>query len=165
LSESIPYEGEDGAKALDPQQIPGEALLQPRDGDHVQAAGKSLVWKEHRAGHPYIDFFALHGRQSIFCLTYAVCYLHSDTDHTDLALLVGSAEHAKLYLNGQEVYRQFRRRLLVLDEDEVKPITLHKGINVLVFKVIYHDDTWAGSIHVVTKDGRPAKGVRFGIEP
>jgi serine/threonine protein kinase len=167
LSEPLVYSG-DGDKALDEQQIPRESLRRPRAGDRVQAGRTSLVWKEYRARDLYIDFEAVYGLHCPYNdpkLTYAVCYIHADSDRTDLALLVGSDDQAKITINGQEVYQKLRIRGLVLDEDEVKPITIRKGVNVLIFKVANVGGAWAGSIHVVRSDGGPASGIGFGLEP
>jgi serine/threonine protein kinase/Flp pilus assembly protein TadD len=167
LSEPLDYLG-DGASALDQEQVPGESLLRPRAGDRIQAGSKSLVWKPYHARDLHIDFEAVYGlkcAKSDPKLTYAVCYLHADSDRKDLALLVGSDDQARIYLNGKKVYSQLKIRGLVLDEDPVKPIVLRKGINVLVFKVVNVGGPWAGSLHVVGVDGRLARGIRFGIEP
>jgi hypothetical protein len=162
----VPYEGPDGAKALDEQQIPDEALLRPRAGDRVQVGRKTLMWKEHRGTRPYIDFAALYGVPSENKLAYAVCYVHVDAERTDLVLRAGSDDQAKLYLNGEEVYRQPKPRALEIDEDEIGPVTLHKGSNVLVFKVVNQGFAGPeGSLHFVAKDGRAAEGLRFRLEP
>jgi serine/threonine protein kinase len=165
LSESVPYEGADGVRVLDEKQIPDEALLQPRAGDRVEVIGKTLSWKEHHSAEPYIDFAALYGPPTDSRLAYAVCYVYAEADRDHLVLRAGSDDQAKLYLNGKEVYRQTKDRALELDEDEIRPITLQKGTNVLVFKVVNGDGPWEGSLHFVTKDGRPAEGLRFGLEP
>jgi len=165
LSERVPYEGIDGAKTLDQLQIPGEALLRPRAGDRVEVSGKTLVWKEHHCTQPYIDFAALYGRPAWYVLAYAVCYVHADADRTDLVLRAGSDDQAKLYLNGKEVYRQPEARGLMLDQDEI-PVTLRKGINVLVFKVVNQGGPGPeGSLHFVTKDGATPKGIEYRLTP
>jgi serine/threonine protein kinase/Flp pilus assembly protein TadD len=163
LSEPLPYVG-DGVQALDQQQIPNEGLLRPRAGDRIQVNGKTLAWKEHRCAGLHIDFQSLYNSPSDYRVTYAVCYVHADTDRNDLLLRVGSDDQAKVYLNGRQIYRSSEARGLTLDEDEV-PLQLRQGCNVLVFKVVNEHSGWAGSLHIVTKDGRPAEGLRFGVEP
>ena len=164
LSEPLPFESRNGAKALDEQQIPGEGHTRPRAGDRVQAGGKSLVWKNHHAKDFRIDFVALYGPPSEFKLTYAVCYVHVDADRTDLVLRVGSDDQAKVYINGIEVYRQPKVRGLD-EEDVVKNIALRKGSNVIVFKVVNEKEGWEGCLRFAEKDGHPVKGIRFGLEP
>src|SRR5262249_32326468 len=41
--------GENGAQALDRQQLPGEAHLRPRIGERVPVGDRELVWREHRS--------------------------------------------------------------------------------------------------------------------
>jgi tetratricopeptide (TPR) repeat protein len=162
LSEPLPYVG-DGVQALHQQQIPSEELLRPRAGDRIQVNGETRAWKEHHCAGLHIDFQSLYGSPSDYRVTYAVCYVHADTDR-NLLLRVGSDDQAKVYLNGREVYRSSEARPLALDEDEV-PLELRQGWNVLVFKVVNEHSGWAGSLHIVAKDGRPAEGLRFGVEP
>jgi serine/threonine protein kinase/predicted Zn-dependent protease len=164
LSELVPYTGVDGVKALDQEQIAGEGLLRPRAGDPVKVGGKTLTWKEHHTADRHIDFAAIHGPPTDFRLGYAVCYVQADADRTDLVLRAGSDDQAKLYVNGQAVYRQPKAREHELDQDEI-PITLHKGVNILVFKVINERlGGPMGSLHFVNKDGSPADGLRMGLE-
>jgi hypothetical protein len=88
----------------------------------------------------------------------------ANTNRDDLLLRVGSDDQSKVYLNGHEIFRWEKTRGLTLDQDEV-PIRLRQGTNVLVFKVVNVRSGWTGSLHFVGKDGRPAKGIRFGLEP
>ena len=146
-------------------QVPDAALLRPRAADAFEAGGKNLVWKEHYCKDVVLDLTTLCGPQSDYKLTYAVCYIHVAANRNDLALRIGSDDQATITINGQEVFRQPKGRPWKLDEDEVKPIALRKGSNVLVFKVVNEKGFWEGSLHLVGADGRPAEGLRFGLEP
>jgi serine/threonine protein kinase/Flp pilus assembly protein TadD len=166
LSELIPYEGKDGATALDAQPITCEAQLQPRVDDPAKGNGKVMVWKEHRSTEPYLDFAFILGPPSEYRIAYAVCYIHSAADRADLVLRVGSDDQALIYLNGEEVYRNARARPLKLDEDKTRPIKLHKGSNVLVFKVVNQGRPGPhGSLRLVTKDGAAAGGIVYRLMP
>ena len=164
LSEPVSYVGQDGTQALNQHLIPGEAQLKPRAGDRLQVNGEALTWKEHYSPELHIDFENIYGAPCDYQLTYALCYIHADTNRDDLLLRVGSDDQAKVYLNGQEIYRSEKTRGLAIDEDEV-PISLRQGTNVLLFKVVNVRSGWTGSLHFVAKDGRPAKGIRFGLQP
>jgi serine/threonine protein kinase/cytochrome c-type biogenesis protein CcmH/NrfG len=164
LSELVAYEGKDGAKALEAHQIRGEPLLKPRAGDPVEVGGKTLFWEEHHSA-AHIDFEAMHLPPSEHKLAYAVCYVYAEADRTDLTLRVGSDDQAIIYLNGTEVYRNTSARALKLDED-ARPITLRKGTNVLVFKVVNQEGPGPfGSIHLVTKDGGAPEGIEYRLTP
>lgn len=98
-------------------------------------------------------------------MTYAVCYVLADADRNDVVLKVGSDDQAKVYLNGQEVYKSLRVRAFSLGQDEAKGLTLRKGTNVLVFKVVNVTEAWAGSIRFLGRGGIPLAGVQFRLEP
>jgi tetratricopeptide (TPR) repeat protein len=165
LSEPIPYDDADGAKALDREQLPGEAALRPRAGDAAEAGGLRLAWKPHRAPHRVLDFVALYGRPADRRVAYAVCYVEAEADRDGLVLRVGSDDQARVYLNGREVHHCARPRPFRLDEDEVKPVRLQKGVNVLVFKVVNEALDWAGSLRLTDGGGRAPEGVRFRTAP
>jgi serine/threonine protein kinase/Flp pilus assembly protein TadD len=165
LSELVRYQG-DSAHALDEQQIPDEASLRPKAGDRANVNGKTLFWRKYHSPERHIDFAAAFGPPVDNTLTYGVCYVYVDSNRNDLVLRVGSDDQAKIYLNCKEIYKHLKPRGLVLDEDEAGPLALRKGMNVLVFKVVNVGGGGPlGSIHFLAKDGSPAEGLRFGLEP
>src|SRR5262245_3438095 len=48
--------GEDAAAAVDKQQVPDEAKLEPKDGDKVTVGGAELAWKKNSAKEHFFDF-------------------------------------------------------------------------------------------------------------
>src|SRR5262249_55393297 len=91
-----PYEG-GGARALDQEQLPGEAHLRPRLGERVRVDDRELMWREHSSPGAIVDFNAVLGRKKEGSVAYAVCYLESDRARNDLWLRVGSDDQAKVY--------------------------------------------------------------------
>jgi WD40 repeat protein/serine/threonine protein kinase len=154
-------EGHTGADALDEQQIPGEATLLPRAGETV----KELVWKEHRGHRSVLDFNAFLGQETIYSVAYAVCYIVSDQERAGLRLRIGSDDQAKIYLNGEEVYKHRQARPVAVDEDTVGGIILKKGTNVLVFKVVNERSAWGGCVRFVEPDGNPVRGLQVRLTP
>jgi WD40 repeat protein/serine/threonine protein kinase len=150
---------ESGAEALERQQLPGEASLQPRAGDSVLVQGRKRTWKAHRGERPIIDFNRLVGNLCIQSVAYAVCYVISEAERTDLLLQVGSDDQAKVYLNGQEIYKHARARALTA-LDPIGPIRLRKGTNVLVLKVMNEFAAWEACARFVDSEDNPAKGLR-----
>jgi hypothetical protein len=71
---------------------------------------------------------------------------------------------AKVYLNGQEVYKYTRPRGFIA-LDRVGPVTLPKGTNVLVFKVVNEGGNWEGCVRFVDPEGNPAEGLRVRLTP
>jgi hypothetical protein len=156
--------GQTGAEGLNCEQLLGEARLQPRAGQHVQMGDREYIWQAHRAEEPILDFNRLAGKLSNDSVAYAVCYVNSATERNDLLLQVGSDDQAKVYLNGQEVYKYTRPRSLVA-LDPIGPVTLRKGTNVLVFKVVNEAVDWLGCLRFVDSEGNPATGLRISLTP
>jgi WD40 repeat protein/serine/threonine protein kinase len=154
-----------GAKALACELVTGEAGLQPRAGRSVQMGGRKGTWVAHHEEKPILDFGRLVGRQSDDSAAYAVCYVISAAERHDLLLQVGSGGRAKVYLNGQEVYRYSGPRDL-WDLDPAGPVRLREGTNVLVFKVLNdYRDRWQGCARFVDGEGNPAEGLRYSLTP
>lgn len=165
LTEPLGFAGaNDGAKALDQEQLPKEATLRPRVGDRAEA-GVNITWREYQDNERFLDFSRLYAPPNDFRVAYAVCYIAAETDRSNLILRVGCDDQAKVYLNGKEVYKSPSIRPFSLGQDEVKPIALRKGTNVLVFKIVNVTEAWAGSVRFLDKDGLPVEGLCFRIAP
>ena len=82
----------------------------------------------------------------------------------DLWLQISSDDQAKLYLNGQEVYRcRVRRQLDALDT--AGPVALKQGSNVLLLKVANENKEWESCVRLVDSAGRPAEGIDVELAP
>jgi hypothetical protein len=161
----IPLEkGQSGTDGLARQQLPNEAGLRPRAGDRVKVGGKELTWKTYRAREYFFDFNDFLGKQTEDSVGYAVCYIHAAAEMKDLRLLTGSDDQAKVYLNGKEVLRQDQDRPLEKDEDTTV-VTLRRGVNVLVFKVINEKEDWSGCARFTDRDGKVLKSLRVTATP
>jgi hypothetical protein len=157
-------EGESGAQALDRQQIPHEAHVQPRPGERFGAGNRELVWQEHRSAETLLDFNAVLGNVTEWSVVYAVCYLESEQPRDGLWLQVGSDDEAKVYLNGREIY-QHRVERAIVGLDTVGPLSLRQGTNVLVFKVVNEGSGWQGCVRLVDDAGHPVSGIRVKLTP
>jgi hypothetical protein len=152
--------GQTGAEGLDVEQLAGEANLQPRAGDKVTVGGQELVWQEHQANESFIAFNGYVGKRMEYSVAYAVCYLLSESERNDLQFKIGSDDQAKVYFNGREVYSYRATGPLVEDRDTVTPITLHRGANVLVFKVVNETAAWQGCIRLLDHTGHSVPTIR-----
>jgi hypothetical protein len=152
------------AKALEAEQLAGEAHLKPRAGERVPRAGKEYTWQAHHAEEPVLNFNRLAGKGCDHCLAYAVSYVISEAERNDLLLQVGTDDHAKVYLNGQEVYKYVGLRHVVT-LDPIGPVRLRKGTNVLVLKVVNHTLDWECCARFVDQEGNPAQGLRISLTP
>jgi hypothetical protein len=152
-------EGERAADALGKEQLPGEALIEPHAGDKVKVGAKELAWKEYQAKNYFFDFNHFLGKQTEDSVGYAVCYIHADKEMKDIQLKTGSDDQAKIYLNGKEIFKQDEDRPLEADEDTTQ-VTLRKGVNVLVFKVINEKEDWSGCARFIGNDANVIKDLR-----
>jgi hypothetical protein len=156
---------EGGADALAKEEhIKGEAKIQPKAGDKVKVGDKELAWKAHQAKEHYFDFNDHLGGQTEDSVGFAVCYVVADSDHKEVQLRTGSDDQAKVYLNGKLVLNQPQARALDKDQDSTE-VSLRKGVNVLVFKVINEKIDWSGCARFTDKDGNPVKNLKAKLTP
>jgi hypothetical protein len=154
---------ETGVKGMEREQLPGEAGLQPRAGYSVRGDGQEIIWRAYHEEGPVLNFNGFVGKAAADSVAYAVCYVMSAAERHDLLLQVANDHQAKVYLNGQEVYKASRSHFGL---DAIGPVALHKGINVLVFKVVNEfGGGWAGCLRFVDAEGNPADGLRFSSTP
>jgi WD40 repeat protein len=162
----IPVEpNKPGAQGLAREQIPNEAKLAPREGDKVRVEGKDLVWRTHQTSDYYIDFVEFLERQVDFSVAYAVCYVIAETEMKDVQLRMGSDDQAKVYLNGQEVLASNVSRILFRDDNVATGLTLRRGVNVLVFKVVNEVRTWHGCVRFADRHGVFLRNLRVTLSP
>ena len=155
--------GESGADEIDKDFINGEAAIKPNAGDKVTVAGTQLTWTVHKAGEYFIDFLAAFGKtRGEYVAGYAVTYIVADED-MKVTLALSSNDQGKAWLNGQQVFKFAETRTLEKDTDR-SDVTLKKGHNVLVLKVINEVNNWQGCARFL-KDGAPVKNLRISLAP
>jgi hypothetical protein len=160
---SLP-EGETGSEAIFKEQIKGEAALQPRAGDKVKVGGKELTWQNITASTNYFDFTAMVKTLNEREAGYAVTYIESETEQSDVIMAVASNDEGRIYFNGVDIYVFGEPRTLMLDADKGK-VTLKKGLNVVVFKIINEQGNWQGAMRLLDKGGAPLKNVKIKLSP
>jgi hypothetical protein len=159
----IAIEGESGADQIDKDFIAGEAAAKPKAGDKVTVGGNELTWTAHKSADYYIDFLAAFGKtHGEYVAAYAVTYIVADED-MKLTLALSSNDQGKAWLNGQQVFRFADTRTLEKDSDRSE-VTLKKGRNVLVLKVINETNNWQGCARFL-KDGAPVQNLRIALTP
>lgn len=67
-----------------------------------------------------IDFNVILGHLTERSVAYVVCYLRSEAEQSDLRMLVGSDDVAKVYLNGMQIHKHHFSRLSVANQDKVQ---------------------------------------------
>jgi hypothetical protein len=163
----IPLESDqEGAEAAAKEQIKDEASLNPKVGDKVEIAGKELAWKEAGIDDGILDFNKLLGEETEDSVAYAVTTIIADDERTDLIFKINSDDQVRVYLNGKQIHANDEARPLDKDEDDsVEGLTLKKGRNVLVLKVVNEGGDWQGSVRILDKEGAPLKGITATTQP
>jgi hypothetical protein len=151
----IPLEADQsGAEALGKEQLKGEAKLKPKAGAKVKVGAKQLAWKEHVCKEHLLDFNAFLGEQTEDSVAYAVSYVVAPEELKDVKMKTGSDDQVKVYLNGKEVLKHADARALEKDQDSTD-VTLKKGVNVLVVKVVNEKVDWSFCVRFTDKDDKP----------
>jgi len=158
-------EGQGGSDGLGKEQVKDEASLNPKAGDKTKAGEKELTWKEAEAKEGVVDFNAYLGEKTEHSVAYAVSVIVADEEKADVTIKVGSDDQVRVYLNGKKIHSNDEARPLEKDQDSIGGITLKKGRNVLVLKVVNEGDDWSGSARILDKDGAPIKGLKATTKP
>ena len=83
---------------------------------------------------------------------YALATVVSDRDR-DVVLRIGSDDGLAVYVNGEEVHRNFLDRAWALDQDTVRPSS-RAGDNQILCKVTQGGAQWSVSVRVTENDSR-----------
>lgn len=161
----LPFgDAQDGSSALNKEQVADEAKLQPKEGDKVKVGDKELAWKAYKGEDHFVDFNAFLGQETEDSVGYAVCYLTTDQELTELVMKTGSDDQAKLYLNGKEIFKNDEARPAEKDQDSTQNVTLKKGVNVIVFKVVNEKVDWKGCVRFTDKDSKPITSFKVSLK-
>jgi hypothetical protein len=156
----IPFaDGQSGTEALDKEQVKGEAMLKPKAGDKVKAGDKELAWKEHTAKEHLLDFNGFLGAQTEDSVGYAVTFVVAPEELKDVKMKTGSDDQCKVYLNGKEVFKYAEPRPADKDQDTTL-VTLQKGVNVIVAKVVNEKVDWSFCVRFTDKDDKPLTNLK-----
>ena len=159
----IPIAGESGASEIDKDFVNGEATMTPKSDDKVAVGGSALAWKAHQTSDFFIDFLQSFGKErGEYVAGYAVAYVIADAE-MKVTLAISSNDQGKAWLNGKVVFEFADTRTLEKDSDRTE-VTLVKGQNVLVLKVINEVNNWQGCARFL-KDGTPVKNIRIALAP
>jgi hypothetical protein len=151
-----------GADEIEKKQFADEASPAAEDGKAQKVRDKELMWAKTSTKLFYIDFKELHPEQSERVAAWAVAYVVSPDEKTGLTLKMNSNDQGKVYLNGKEVVKFTDTRTLEKDqEDSATNVTLKKGANIVVLKVINEENNWQGSLRFLDKAGKPVTDVKI----
>lgn len=155
-----------GADELDKKQFAEEAQPAAKDGAVQKVGDKELTWTKTATKTFYIDFKELHPAQSEHVVAWAVAYIVSADEKSGLTLKMNSNDQGKAYLNGKELVKFTDTRTLEKDtEDTAANVTLKKGVNILVLKVVNEENNWQGSVRFLDKAGKPVTDIKVETKP
>lgn len=159
----IAVQEDSGASEIDRDFLKGEATIMPKAGDKATVGGKELTWRAHQASDFFIDFLQAFGKErGEDAAAYAVAYVIAGEEMT-VKLFTGSNDQSKAWVNGKQITRFTETRTLEKDTESGE-VTLAKGQNVLVFKVINEKNNWQGCARFM-KDGAPVKNITISLAP
>lgn len=155
-----------GAEAIDKKQFAEEALPAAKDATSQKVGGRDLMWEKVTSKTFYLDFRELHPSQFEHVAGWAVAYVVADEEKSGLTLRMNSNDQGKVYLNGKELVKFTDTRTLEKDqEDSATGVTLKKGVNVLVLKVVNEENNWQGSVRFLSAGGKPVTDLRIATNP
>jgi len=158
----IAIDGDSGADQID-REFVREVTLRPKAEDKASVGGKELAWKVHQTTDYFIDFLQSFGKErGEYVAAYALAYVIADED-MKVSLLLSTNDQGKAWLNGREIFRFAETRVLDKDTDRVE-VTLTKGQNVLLLKVINEVNNWQACARFL-KDGVPVKTLKVALAP
>jgi len=156
----------DGGTAINKDQIPHEGMLKPKAGDKVTVAGKELTWKKVKAADYVLDLNQILNQQGEKTVGYAITYVRSEEERTNLQLKMGSNDQGKVYLNGKVLLKTSDPRTLEQDSDVANNVTLKKGVNTVVFKIFNEGGSdWQGCLRFTDANSKPVTNVAIQLEP
>jgi len=158
--------GSAGGDEIDRVQFPEEAKPAARAGTSQKIRDTTLTWKKVATDKFHLDFKELHPQQSEYVIAWAVAYIVSPEERSGLTLRMNSNDQGKVYLNGIEQVKFADTRTLEKDaEDSAANVTLKKGLNILVLKVINEENNWQGSVRFLDAAKKPVTNLKIQTEP
>ncbi|MDO8540074.1 MAG: hypothetical protein Q7S40_06485 [Opitutaceae bacterium] len=162
----LPISEDTGGEEIDKKQFAEEAQPAAKEGAQQKVGSKQLTWKKTATKDFHVDFKELYPDQSEHVVAWAVAYVVSPDEKSGLTLKMNSNDQGKVYLNGKELVKFTETRTLEKDaEDSAANVTLKRGTNVLVLKVINEVNNWQGSVRFMDKSGKPLTDLKVETKP
>jgi hypothetical protein len=159
----IAIQNESGAAELDKEFVKGEATLTPKPDERVTIDNRAYTWTAHQTSDFFIDFLQSFGKQSgEYVAGYAVTYVIAD-EEMKVTLALSTNDQGKAWLNGKQVLKFAETRTLEKDTDKID-VTLVKGQNVLILKVINEVNNWQGCARFL-RNGAPVTNLKVSLTP
>ena len=147
--------------ALTTEHFPHQFTIVPRDGQVVKAA-EPLRW--HALDSSLFDVKLFNFAQALRKPTYGVIFwavtiVDSPREIANVRLAVGSNSASMWWVNGKEAAGLFGDRRMVMDDVVSRPLTLHKGRNIIRGAVINGPGLSDFCVRFIDADGRPVRNI------
>ncbi len=163
---SIPVES-GGGQEIGEEQIKDEGKLKPKAGDKLTVRGEKLEWKAAKADDYYFDFNVWLKRpeedKAQNVIGYLACTIVAAEEMKGIQGRFSSNDQGRFYLNGKEAFTFDSTRSIDKDQDTVENLTLQKGENTIVLKIINEQNNWQGALRFTDKSGKPIKNVKVAL--
>jgi len=125
-----------------------------------QQSGQLIRWKRLDDGYfdGYIDL-KHQFTKSDWAVAYGVIHIESP-EEKEVQFRTGSDEAIKIWLNGEEVWRLNRIQDAIID-DQITPVTLQPGINLVLIKICNRYRDWGFYFRVTDAQGKGIQDIRF----
>jgi hypothetical protein len=153
-------------EALALAQYPGKFGEVPRDGARAKGAG-DLRWHALDSSLFDVKLFKLAqglGKPTYGVIFWAVTVVNSPREMRNVRLAVGSNSASLWWLNGNEAAGLFGDRRMVMDDVLSRPITLHKGRNVLQGAVINGPGLSDFCVRFLDESGQPIRDITIDVK-
>jgi hypothetical protein len=155
--------GEVGVEEMHVDLLGDEAGVKPRPDGAVTVAGEPMAWAAHQTKDYFIDFRESFDREKgEHAIGYAVAYIHADAP-MNVTLALGTNDQGKAWFNGTEVMNHEEARVLGKDDNRI-PVSLVRGQNVLVLKVINEVNSWQACARFLNGQ-TPVTSLRIALAP
>jgi len=159
-SEEAPPRGSERLEAFDTNHV-DSALRDVSAGMPLEINGESFAWEPLESARPIADLTA-HFGETPFAMAYAYAEIVSP-EAREAVLAIGSGGSVKVWVNGQEVHRNWTLRPVRKDQDLV-PVDLKAGTNRVLVKVQNHGGEWAFACRILAETDYPRQLFRRTVE-
>ncbi len=152
-------------EALKRELIKGQATLTPRADEVVRFGDRDFTWRTCQVPDWGLSFEREFGGNGNNCAAYAVCYVFSPAEQSNLKLKYGSDDLSKIWLNGKEIAAHWHGRGAKVDDSVVEKVSLRKGMNTIVFKIVNGEGPWGGGMRFTDQANQPISNLRISMVP
>ncbi|MCG3198336.1 MAG: hypothetical protein GHCLOJNM_02834 [bacterium] len=141
---------------------PPEPRADPRQEYETERG--NLKWNlfEAAEGRATVNLTEAFDRTEEVC-AYALCYVSSETDQ-EVQIRVGANDSWKLWVGG-ELLRECPEEGRILLDREILPVRLSAGKTPVLLKVCNNKKDWGFIFRITDSRGKPARGLRYELEP